>query len=231
MNGPPPAALRLGIEAQEEGYALSDAHGLLRTPGDSVLAVPTRALAEAIAEEWYAAPKEPRRRALTRLANTAIDRVRPGRQGFIAALVNYAHTDLLCYRSATEPRLAAREAAAWDPFLAWAAEALGVGLSVTGGLIPRPQPAQAIAALERRLAGESAFVLAGLHAAAGLTSSVVLALALRCGHSDAGAVWAAARLEEAWQAERWGLDPEAEARARRGQAELELLARFFALLA
>jgi chaperone required for assembly of F1-ATPase len=143
--------------------------------------------------------------------------------------MNYAHTDLLCYRAESESRLAAREAAAWDPLLEWAAEALGARLRVAQGMAPVAQSTEALEALQGALARESAFALTALHAIAALTGSLMLGFALSRGRCEAEEVWAAATIEEAWQAERWGVDAQAQTHAAARKVELHTLARFLKL--
>ena len=60
----------------------------VRTPGRVPLALPTAALAEAVAEEWRAVPEtiDPRAMPLTGLANAAIDRIAADRAGFARGL-------------------------------------------------------------------------------------------------------------------------------------------------
>src|SRR5439155_8018739 len=65
---------------------------LLRTPSKTVLRLPTRAMAEAIAAEWRAQPEkiDPFTMPLTRLANTAIDRVEPDRPRIVEEIAKFA---------------------------------------------------------------------------------------------------------------------------------------------
>ena len=83
------------------------------------------------------------------------------------------------------------------------------------GVIHRPQPAATLARMETVLAAESTFSLAALRMLASLAASLVIALAAIAPGADAEALWAAANLEEDWQAELWGKDAEAEARRER----------------
>lgn len=231
MPNPVRVSAPVHVEAQDDGFALMCGGKLLRTPAGLALVLPTLALALAIAEEWNTATRKPMRRPMTKLANTAIDRVRAARRQVEAELANYAGTDLLCYRAKNEAELALREAAVWDPLLDWAAENFAARLRITVGVAPIAQPIEALEAMRHALAHESDFALAALHAAAGLTSSLVLALALAHGHCTAEVAWSAATIDESWQTERWGADAEAEVRAANRKAELHGLARFFALLA
>ncbi len=92
----------------------------VKSPARAELAVPTRALAEAIADEWREAGEEidPRAMPLTGLANAAIDRVVPEAEAFAAGLAKYGETDLLCYRSGSPAELAERQEQEWNPLLA-----------------------------------------------------------------------------------------------------------------
>ena len=65
---------------------------------------------------------------------------------------------------------------------------------------------------------------------ASLAASLVVGLAGLEPGADAEALYAAANLEEDWQAEQWGWDREAEGRRARRQAEFAAAARFAALL-
>ncbi|MBV9418925.1 MAG: ATPase, partial [Alphaproteobacteria bacterium] len=73
----------------------------LKTPAKAALKLPTRALAEALAEEWRGQVDEVdlNRMPLNRLANTAIDRVSAHREAIVTELANYGGSDLLSYRA------------------------------------------------------------------------------------------------------------------------------------
>ncbi len=206
----------------------------LRLPGGAPLRVTARPLAEAVAGEWNAAGGAkggeftPEDVPLTRLVGTAEERIAPDPPATVAALAKYAETDLLCYRG-EDRRLAARQAAEWDPLLAWAAQALDAPLRVTAGVMPVAQPPQALAALARAVAAHPPLALAALGVAVPALGSLVLGLALAAGRLDAPGAHALATLDERFQEEFWGLDPEAEARRARLAAEVELAARFLAL--
>ena len=56
----------------------------------------------------------------TKLANTAIDRVGPLRQIIDAEILDYAASDLVCYRAAEPQALVLRHSESWDPIVDWA---------------------------------------------------------------------------------------------------------------
>lgn len=190
----------------------------VRTPRRAPLALPTPALADAVAAEWRAMgdPVDPQAMPLTGLANAAIDIVAPDPAGFAATLAAYGESDLLCYRAASPDDLVARQAAAWDPLLDWARARYDVHFAVTAGIMHRPQPPATIARLGEAIAARSAWELAPLSPIVTITGSLVGALALVEGGVEGDALWDAAHLDEIWQAEQWGDDPLAiDARAAR----------------
>lgn len=213
------------------GFAvLLDGKGVL-TPGRSPLAVPTRALAEEIAEEWRGQGAEiaPDTMLLTKAANTAIDRVSVARADVIADLLKFANADLLCYRAEAPAALAARQAKEWDPWLDWLGRSHGAKLVATSGIVAVAQPPESLARIARVLERQDAFALTGLHAATTILGSLVLGLALLDEHLTARGAFALSTLDERYQAEKWGVDAEAIARAQRLEHELESSVLFMAL--
>jgi chaperone required for assembly of F1-ATPase len=204
----------------------------LKTPSGAQLSLPTRALAQAIAEEWNAAGEtvDLHGMLLTRLAFAAVDSVAKNRAHVEEEVLGFARSDLLSYRAEYPSDLIARQEAVWDPYLDWAAERYGARLLTASGIIHTPQPDGAIAALEKAVRSRDDFTLAALHAATTLTGSLVLALALIDAHQNAEAIFAAATVDETFQAEKWGADTEAEARRNAHAAELAAAERFMRLL-
>lgn len=202
----------------------------LRTPARALLVLPTPALAGALAAEWAAQGDtvRPETMPMTRAANTALDRAVPHRAAIVADIAGYGATDLLCYRAEAPAALAARQAAAWDPLLAFAAETLGARLAVTAGVMPAPQPAAAVGRLRAAVEAADAFALTALADLVSLSGSLVIGLAVLHGREGA-ALWPLSRIDEAWQAELWGADPEAEAAAEARRAAFLDAERFLRL--
>jgi chaperone required for assembly of F1-ATPase len=215
----------------EGGEVLLDRRPV-RTPARRALALPNEALGAAIAAEWNAQGDvvRPRTMPLTGLANAAIDRVAPDKEAFARGLAHYGESDLLCYRAEGPASLVARQAAVWDPILAWARRRFDVDFEVTSGVIHRPQPANTIAQLAQAVLALDPFALAALAPLVTISGSLVVALALLEEAIDLETAWAAATLDEAWQAEHWGEDAEATARLAARREEFEAAERFLRLL-
>lgn len=220
--------------AAEGGFAILLDGRPVRLPGGAPLRVATLPLAEAIAAEWNLAggakggAMRPEDVPLTRLVGTAAERIAPNPEGTVAAIARYAETELLCYR-APESRLAARQAASWDPWLAWSARALDAPLRVTTGVMPVAQPEPALRALRRAVAARPPLVLAALGVAVPSLGSLVLGLAVAGGHLSPAEAHRLATLEETFQEEFWGTDPESVARRAAAAADVALAAKLVGL--
>lgn len=214
----------------ERGVRLDDRP--VRTPGRAPLMLPTAALAEAVAEEWRSVDGDidPRAMPLTGLANAAIDRVTPDSAAFAAGLAAYGESDLLCYRAESPPDLVDRQVALWDSPLEWARDRYDVHFEIVAGVMHRPQPDATIERLGAAIAARAAFELAPLSPIVTITGSLVLALALAERAMDAEAVWAAANLDEDWQAEQWGEDDLAIKARETRQRDFEAAALFLSLV-
>jgi chaperone required for assembly of F1-ATPase len=186
---------------------------------------------ERVAEEWARQEEtvDPADMPLTRLLNSAIDGVAQTMDETRADIARYAGSDLLCYRADAPGALAERQRLAFDPVLAWAAEALGARFNLAAGVIHVAQPPEVLAAVRSALdAVDDPAALAALSVITTLTGSALLALAAhRCFLTPAEA-WAAAHVDEDFQSERWGVDEEARARRAARWREMEAAAEVLA---
>ena len=214
------------------GHAVTLDGRLVKTPGRRDLIVPSLALATAVAAEWEAQQGKIRRDAmpLTRLAGATIDRDAAQHGAVVRQVADYAGTDLVCYRAAHPPALAARQQAVWQPLLDWAAERYAAPLTVISGVIPSSQPAASLAAFQTVVAGHDNFALTALHTATTACGSLVIALALLEARLDAGEAFAASQLDESFQIESWGEDGEHAKRRAALAAEIAAAAEFISLL-
>jgi chaperone required for assembly of F1-ATPase len=201
------------VTATPQGFAIGLDGKPVRTPSGRPLLAPTRDIADGIAAEWNAQVEtiDPLTMPLTRFANTVGEAVVDQVEAVAEDIAKYLGTDLLFYRAGHPEALVAREAAAWDPVLFWAAEALGAHFILAQGIVHVRQPEAAIAVARAALPADP-WSIAALHVVTTLTGSALLALALQHGVLDADQVWAAAHVDEDWNSEQWGVDAEVAAR-------------------
>jgi len=204
----------------------------IKTPAGHASAIPSRALADAIAAEWNAQGDEvlPASLPLTRLANSAIDGVAGREEEVVRDIVNYAATDLVCYRATSPAGLVAAQARLWDPILAWVRAEYGAPFSVGMGVQHVEQPEGSLDAIRGAVSFFNAFQLAALHVMTALTGSALIALAHARGFLDIDTAWKAAHVDESWQASQWGEDFEADQRLKSRFSEFRSASSFFSLV-
>jgi chaperone required for assembly of F1-ATPase len=203
----------------------------VRTPLRNPLQIPGKKLAAAISDEW-AAQKEKidvETMPFTRIAATAVDRVRGDRDGYTDQVAAYAETDLVCYRAPSPAGLVVMQSRSWQPLVEWSKATYGVALKVTEGVLPVQQDREDVARLREALDDHDDFELAALSVATAASGSLVIALAMASGHIDARAAYEACQLDESYQNATWGVDPEAEHRRNTLRADIEASARFLEL--
>jgi chaperone required for assembly of F1-ATPase len=185
-----------------------------RTPLRHALETGSRALGEALVAEWDAqGPKlDPKTMPMTRLLATKIDRVAPAREAVIAELLRHLDADVVCYYAETPASLRERQAAVWQPIMMWLRDDLGIALVPTVGIMPHSQAESVRKAMADAIAALDDDRLTAFQAVASTTGSLALALALAHGRLTADEAFAAAAIDEAFQMEQWGADPEARAR-------------------
>lgn len=215
-----------------DGYGVTLDGRPVKTPARAALVVPTRALAEAILIEWRECGDEidPRAMPLTGLANAAIDHIAPDPEGFAASLARYAEADFFGYRAEGPEILVERQAASWDPILAWARRRYDVDFAIGTGIVHIPQPEATVKRLAAALAAFDPYRLAALSPLITIGGSLVAALALVEQAFAVDALWNAVSLDERWQLEKWGSDAEAEAALDLRHADFLAAARFLILL-
>lgn len=221
------------VGAEPGGHAVLLDGKPIRTPAKVPFVLPTLPLAEAVAEEWARQEDvlRPATMPMTRLANTAIDRVAHEFAAVAEIVAAYAETDLLCYRAETPDELRRLQDDAWDPLLDWAAQRFGARLLPTSGVVPRMQSPDALARLAAAVSTRSAWELTPLHELVSLTGSLVLGLAVAEQVRPPEDAWALSRIDEEWQYAQWGRDDEADAAAARRRGEFLEAVRFSRLLA
>ncbi len=218
---PLPKRFYVAVEVQQNDAAflvLLDGKPI-RTPARNILQSPVRALADAMAEEWLSQVDviDTDSMPLTRLTSLAMDRIAADRVALLHDLSGYGATDLVCYRTprssgnpigADMEKLRACQDAAFDPILQWAASEYCIALEVTDTVMPIAQDAASLSALAAQFAAANDAELAALAMLVPILGSAVLALAVWRKRLTIEEALASARLEEDFQSEHWGADPD-----------------------
>ena len=202
----------------------------VRTPAGNALALPSRALGEAVAAEWDAQQEriDPAVMPLTRLVNSIIDGVATAPAPVADEVAKYLGSDLVCYRADTPAGLVARQAQHWDPILDWARETLGARFVLAEGVMFAAQPDHAIAEASAAIPSDP-WRLGAVNVITTLTGSALIALALAQGRLSVDEAWSAAHVDEDWNMSQWGRDEVALARRATRFAEMQAAGQVLAL--
>jgi chaperone required for assembly of F1-ATPase len=221
----------VGVIEADGGFAVALDGKPIKTPSGKIVAVPKRAIADAMAAEWEAQKEtiDPLTMPMTRFANSVVEAVVDQAGAVADDIAKYFNSDLLFYRAGHPEGLVAREAKHWDPVLFWAADELGAHFILAEGIVHVRQPDQAVAAARAALPDDP-WSIAATHVVTTLTGSALLALALSHGLLDADQVWAAAHVDEDWNAEQWGADEEAAERRAARSVDFRAAARILEVM-
>jgi len=221
------------VEPQGDGWTIALDGRTITTPTRGALTLPREALAEALAAEWNAQGERIDLTAmyLMRLANIAIDHAPDARDGMADEVARFCETDLICHIAEEPEDLIALEEEHWAHVREWAGEALGVNLVTTEGVRATPQPDASLEAAREYALSLDDFRLTGLVHACALYGSALLAMAVCEGLLTSEDAYEMSRLDEAYQAARWGEDEEAAAATAGKRVEAAALGRWFLGLA
>ena len=195
------------VKADEGEFCVTLDGRVVKTPSGRTLAVPARALAEALVAEWEGQQSsiDPLKMPLTRLANSIIDGVAPAPSEVAAEVKKYLASDLVCYRAESPEGLVERQAAAWDPILDWVSTSLGARFVVGAGIRPVNQPPEALCAACAAIP-DHPWPLGAVHSMTTLTGSALIALSVAHDALSVHRAWSAAHVDEDWNMELWGSD-------------------------
>jgi chaperone required for assembly of F1-ATPase len=204
----------------------------VKTPQRNGLAVPSSALAEAIAAEWAAQGEDiiPASMPLNALAQGALDQVARERERIVGRIAAFADSDMLYYRADEgQQALIDHQAQHWDPLLDGARQRFDVSFNLIHGIRYEAQPEETIERLTAAVAAQDDFAVAAMLSLVGLSGSLIATLALVEQTQDCEALWPLVNLEELWQEQQWGRDDQAVAARAIKQAEFQAAARFLDL--
>ena len=204
----------------------------LRTPEKHLLVLPNEALANVIADEWRAQAERIDLLSMynTRLANVVLDRAPLTRTELADEASRYTHTDLVCHLADNPAALRARQEAAWAPLRAWAEKEVGVRLIAVEGIMPAIQPKDSIEAARVHAASLDDWRLTAMVHGIAMLGSAILGLAVERGRLTAAEAFEISRIDETFQAEKWGQDAEAARAIARVRKEARALDAWFEAL-
>jgi chaperone required for assembly of F1-ATPase len=222
----------VSIEQSQHGFILLAEGKPLVTPLHRNIILPTGGLAEALAAEWRAQGKTPRKETMpfTRIACIALDLASDRRAEASADILSYCDTDTICYRAGDVPELLARQSALLDPVAAWAQQRFGIDPAITHGVMPAAQRPDSRMKITAAVAAYDIWRFAVFASLVKPLSSIILSLAVMEKHLDAERAFYLSQLEEAHETGIWGKDAEKEAKTQSLKQDVLAAERFLEML-
>lgn len=209
--------------AEKDGFFVVNLDGKnIKTPEKSNCLIPTKEMAKAVANEWDEQEKEidPHNMPITKLLNTAIDRVGKRREALIDELVSFAGNDQLCYRADHPDELVKLQEKIWDPHLEKLRINHGVDLKITKGVIFVEQDPSSLLKIRNIIEAIDDFRLTAFYGMVTVTGSTTIGLNLFENNISVDEAWDAGHLDENFQTSQWGEDEEAADRRKSLKNEL-----------
>lgn len=199
------------VEKQDNGWSVTLDGRTIKTPQKNPLMLPNAQLAQLICDEWAKQGEEidPAKMFFTGLANAAIDMVAKDRDYFINAIIAFAEADNLLYRAESDTPFYQRQQEKWQPIVDWAQQEFDVVFTNVEGINFVPQDEKTLAILRGFIAKYDHFTLAALQNLCGLSASLIAILSVVYQKFSPDDIWDIIHLEELWQEEQWGRDPQA----------------------
>lgn len=195
------------VKREEDGsFAVTVDGKRVRTPRRTILSTPSERLSIALAAEWDAQTERirPSSMPLTTLVGTAKDIVPEFRDRICASALKYLDTDTVCIRPAYPSELVEKQDMLYAPVVQHL-ESRGLKPNVTRGALEAPQTETVVSCLTDFVEQLDDYSLAALDSATSSAKSLAIAVALHDAAIDAKQAVAAARSEEQWQANVWGV--------------------------
>ena len=139
------------------------------------------------------------------------DKIKEKRTSVIDQLIEYADTDIVCYRDLEKGTLNDIQARNWDPLLKWSEVKLGIRLEHRKGIQYKAQNSLELKKARTILNSCTFFELVAVNKLIQLSGSFIIGQAVAKNFCSASKGWENSSLEELWQNEIWGTDSDAQA--------------------
>merc|ERR1712085_14860 len=179
----------------------------VKTPKGTHVELPTRHVAQAVADEWMAQGEKlnPKQMCLTTLGCTAVDLIRFEREETVDRMMEFLAMDTVCF-GADAKILQEMQAKEWAPLREWFEGHFGVKLGIAEGIGSPSHHEDTLEAVAKELKTRDEWELTALEVCTSTVKSLIVSCALndRIDLTPKTALRLGS-LEEFYQIEYWGL--------------------------
>ena len=221
----------ISVLKQDKMYVVMLDGKTIKTPQKNLCLLSTRVMADAVAKEWEDQDKniDPASMPMTKMINTAIDRVKVRRNEIITELVNFSCSDQICYRADNPQELVDLQNKIWNPLLRRLKKVHNIELKFTVGIVFQEQDPKQLMKIKKLIEGIEDFALMAFYGMVTVCGSITIGLNLFEGYISTDEAWKAGHLDENFQVSKWGNDQDADDRRANLKDELENSVRFHSL--
>lgn len=204
----------------------------VKTPLKKPFLIPCESLVDDIVSEWRSQGEsiQPETMPYTQFLFTTLDHIQPNPAVFIDQCKLFIDTDTILFFDPDTPDLLVRQNTEWLPTLLWVERHIGIAPlkqnHITG---VGAQPPEIHQFFEDLWSSYDAYAMFTAQYLMGLTGSPFLTLGLMEGYLSPEKTFERAFLEELYQSEQWGEDPQASRILQEKKADIETVHRFFVL--
>lgn len=204
----------------------------IKTPLGHTIALPSKALAEKLVEEWDSQKEDilPQSMPLTQIVTTHLDKTVGQRESVYQTIFPYVHGDTILYFNGDEEDLFVEQEEKWLPFIRRFEKEFGVSYTVQKDIIAQDQAELTfkkwIELIECLRDEELTFFQIGIS----LTASPLLTWYFMKNEISIDDVVNTTLLEEIFQSRRWGRDVEGERKENELRKELSALREYLSLV-
>jgi len=219
------------VKKEDNKYKIFLDDNELKTPMKNDLFVSSEKLANKLMTEWNEQEDEvlPHSMPFNRYANSIIDRVAPNKKMVLDELIEYAQSDVICYRDGENSKLLKIQDEKWNPILDWF-DKNDMHFEVTYDVFPIEQDKKSVNNFEAKLNELSLDKLSLLYFASAISKSTLLSFAFMNNKISAEELFELSLLEELWQAEEWGKEEEAEINREQIRNEITYISEYIDIL-
>ena len=145
----------ISVLKQDKMYVVMLDGKTIKTPQKNLCLLSTRVMADAVAKEWEDQDKniDPASMPMTKMINTAIDRVEVRRNEIITELVNFSCSDQICYRADNPQELVDLQNKIWNPLLMRLKKVHNIELKFTVGIVFQEQDPKQLMKIKKLIEG------------------------------------------------------------------------------
>ena len=204
------SSLNITFSDEQQAYVILRDGKIYKSAKGNILKIPSAFLAKKVENEWEKITKEviPSKLIFTNVLEQINDIDDESTAEFLRVLLEYAETDLLCYRVSSPKKLKALQERKWDPILSIYDREFSIKMASSDSLNYVSQDKESLDKFLGILKAYESPKLFLIYRMTQLLGSALLSVLVEKNLVNEKKAWMLSRIEEDWQKKIWGKDEE-----------------------